>query len=227
MIRSTFKLTTIFTVAIVTLFASQANADIYDRIDRYAVKIQKKTKSLLGETIHYRHTPQYRQLVQCTQELSRLAAHIHDVTHFEGNLLHLRADLKALDAEFCLLEGFFDKIEYAASRGYGHVKGNTAHVKSLLNSIERNIHHISDDVEKLVAAKVAYRKPVVVKKQVVVKKPVVVTKPVYPVRQSGISINIGSKNRGYGQSRSRGRGYGGGGFGISIGGGSSKIVFGF
>lgn len=223
MTRSITKLASIFSVTIVALFASQAQADVYDRIDRYAVKIQKKTQSLLKETIHYRHTPQYGQLVQCTQELSRLATHIHDVTHFEGNLLRLRADLRALDAEFYLLQGLFDRIEYSASRGYGRVKGNTAHVKSLLKSIEKNIHNISECVETLVTPKVVYKKPVVHP------KPVIVPQPVYPVQQSGISINISGKGKSYGHSRSRGYGHGnrGGGFGISIGGGSSKIVFGF
>ena len=170
--RSIIKLT-IFTLAIGTLFASQANANVYDRIDRYAVKIEKKTQALLSETIHYRHTPQYRQLVQCTQEISRLATHIHDVTHFEGNLLRLRADLRGLETEFQLLEGLFDQIEYSASRGYGKIKGNTAHVKSLLNSIERSICDISDCVETLVAPRVAYKKPVPVYKQPVYKQPVV------------------------------------------------------
>ena len=160
MTRSIIKLTTIFTLAIGALFASQASADVYDRIDRYAVKIERKTQALLTETVHYRHTPQYRQLVQCTQELSRLAIHIHDVTHFEGNLLRLRADLRGLETEFKLLESLFDQIEYSASHGYGKIKGNTAHVKSLLNSIERSICDISDCVETLVAPRVAYKKPV-------------------------------------------------------------------
>ena len=222
MTRSITKLTLILTVAIGALFASQAHADVYDRIDRYAVKIENKTRQLLSETIHYLHTPQYRQLVQCTKELSRLATHIHDVTHFEGNLVRLRADLRGLEHEFQLLEGLFDQIEYAASRGYGKVKGNTAHVKSLLNSIERNICDISDCVETLVTPvvykKPVYKQPVVYKQPAVYKKPVVVTrKPVYSAKNR-------SRNQGY---RYGNYGNRGGGFGISIGGGSSRIVFGF
>ena len=112
--------------------------------------------------------------------------------------MRLRADLRGLEHEFQLLEGLFDQIEYAASRGYGKVKGNTAHVKSLLNSIERNICDISDCVETLVT-------------------PVVYKKPVYSAKNR-------SRNQGY---RYGNYGNRGGGFGISIGGGSSRIVFGF
>ena len=67
----------------------QASADIYDHIDNLAVRIQRKARQLTQETVHYRHTPRYRQLVAETEGLYRAASHIHDVTHFEGNLYHL------------------------------------------------------------------------------------------------------------------------------------------
>jgi len=240
MTRSITNLTSIFTLAVAALFgSSQAKADVYSRIDRSAQKIERKTEALLEETIHYRATPQYLQLVGCTNELNRLASHIHKVTHFEGNLVGLRADLRALDAEFGLLEGLFDQVEAGAAYGRGQVIGNTAHVKSLLNSIQKCIYSIRDDVEGLVAA--VYTKTVVVAKPVVVPQPVLVptcptyqTRPNYSNRGGGFSINISGQNKygnKYGNSRGRGydngHRYGNSGFGISIGGGSSRITFGF
>ena len=245
MTRSITNLTSIFTLAVVALFGSQVEADVYGRIDRSAQKIERKTKDLLKETIHYRATPQYLQLVGCTNELNRLAVHIHKVTHFEGNLVRLRADLQGLDTEFYLLQRLFDQVEEGAAYGRGQVIGNTAHVKSLLNSIEKCIHSIRGDVESLVAPPCP--RTVVVPKPVVVAKPVIVTQPVlvptrptyqarpnYSTRGGGININISGRSNGNKYGNSRGRGYGGqgnrygnSGFGISIGGGSSRISFGF
>lgn len=146
------KLISVFTIAIVTMVASQAKADIYDHIDLYALKIQLKTRMLLNETVHYRHTPEYGKLVACTNQLSKTAKHIHDVSHFEGNLIHLREDLQILDQEFHALEGLFDQIERRASYGRRHILGNTAHVKELLDCIENSIHNIQDDVDELLEA---------------------------------------------------------------------------
>jgi len=229
MIRSITNLTSIFTLAVTALFGSQTKADVYSRIDRSAQKIERKTEALLKETIHYRATPQYLQLVGCTNELNRLAAHIHKVTHFEGNLVGLRADLRALDTEFGLLERLFDQVEVGAAYGHGKVIGNTARVKSLLNSIQKCIYSIRDEVESLVAA--VYTKTVAVAKPVVVTPPVLVptrptcqTRPNYSTRGSGYSINISGQNK---YENSRSRGYGNSRFGISIGDGSSRVTFGF
>ncbi|MDG1875691.1 MAG: hypothetical protein P8J27_17400 [Mariniblastus sp.] len=223
--RPLTKLVTLFSLALVTLVASQAKADEYDHIDRYAKKIQSKARVLLRETVHYRHTSQYGRLVACTNELYRLATHIHDVTHFEGNLIHLRSDLRDLDREFHDLERLFDRIEQTAAYGYGHIHGNTSHVKRLLNSIEDSIHHIQDDVDSLL-------------RRVTCDRPVVVNRPVYvPVRPV---VNVGydrpchyqNQGRPYGgHGYSRGASYGyrnhSSSIGFSIGGGSSKIHFRF
>lgn len=256
MTRSTTKLATLFTVAVValtvaltiSLTASQAQADVYNQIDRRAQKIQRKTKTLLAETIHYRSTPQYLKLVQCTNELNRLATHIHEVTHFEGNLVRLRADLKALDAEFHSLEGLFDQVEESAAYGHGQIEGNTRHVKVLLNCIEDCIHDIQDCVETLVpppvicpitgrvitTPKTVFTRPVVVTKPVVVNRPVqVAARPVYvpkrPVpKTTGISISIGGYGNDHGYSRSRGHYRGSHGYGRGRGhGGYSGRGFGF
>ena len=223
----------------VSALATQAKSDIYDHVDELALKIQRQTRSLLRETVHYRYTPEYRKIVSCTNELNRLATHIHDVSHFEGNLFHLKSDLRALDAEFHDLEALFDQVELNASRGYGTVIGCTAHVKRLLDSIEDSIHCLQDDVEELTRPIRVVRRPVT--PIYVPTRPVYApTRPVYaPSRTIEFSYNrnigYGNGNRGHGHSRGhgkghdrghghdRGRGCDRGGSGFSIGGGSSQI----
>ncbi|MEL7497152.1 MAG: hypothetical protein AAFN77_06040 [Planctomycetota bacterium] len=218
------KITTFcsFLVASIAMTAT-ASADTYDHIDRMAVDIQTKARLLIRETVHYRSTPQYRQLVAETSKLYRLAAHIHDVTHFEGNLVHLEADLRDLDRCFHRLEALFDYTEASNGVGCSQVRGNTAHVKRLLNRVEDCIHHMQDDVAQL--RRFAYRQ---------VARPV--TQPHYrPNLNRGIyTPNRGIYNqRGYSQGTCpSSRGYGntgrvGSGVGFSIGGGSSRIEFRF
>jgi len=235
------KLVSIFTLAIIGLVSAQANADYYDHIDRSALEIRSKTRLLLSETVHYRHTPQYSQLVACTNELNRLATHIHDVTHFEGNLLRLKTDLRDLEYEFCQLEDLFDEVEIRAARGYGQIKGRTAHVKELLNAIEDCIDLIQVDVYEL--TRLALRaevRPVVVTRTVAVARPsypapsvcapprpVVKTTPVFvPTPRPSVSITLNTRssaNRGFdywGKAPTRIKGYGngkakGGGYGVN------------
>lgn len=219
------KFTTIFTVLIaMTAVTATANAD--DHIDRMAVRIQKKARTLLKETVHYRHTPSYRRLFAETNSLYRLATHIHDVTHFEGNLVHLQADLRDMDAAFHNLEGLFDAIEHSAAYGAGHIHGNTAHVKRTLNSIERDIHHIRDDVAQLqrVVCRPTYERPSYTRPN----RPAVYGTPVYPTRGSGYHGG-GGNGRNYGGVHGRGHGNHGrsSGVGFSIGGGSTRIEFRF
>lgn len=202
------KLTCLLTVIALTAIGSQAQADIHRHIDQAAVKIRSKAKQLTKETKHYRHTPEYQYLVSDTDEIYRLADHIHKVTHYAGNLNYLESDLNQLDRQFCHLVSMFDRIELAAAHGHGRVKGNTAHVKRLLDSIEGCIYEIRADVRTLrsrvVVAKPVYKRPTY-------------TRPVYVPTYGG-----------KGHAKHGGRGYGGNkGFGISIGGGSTKIHFQF
>lgn len=241
------KLVSALTIAIVTLFASQANADIYNHIDRSALTIQEKTKVLMNETIHYRHTPEYGKLVVCTNKLRKAAKHIHEVTHFKGNLVNLCADLQILNHEFQLLAGFFDDIERRASYGQRRIAGNTAHVKELLDCMEDAIQLVQLDVDQLLAARpTTVRRPVYVPPTKTITRTVIVpsrpvytpSRPVYVPTRPAVNIQINSKGnsgrgvkKGYGNSRGNkyGRSYGNssrgrsGGVGFSIGGGSSKI----
>lgn len=212
------KLTACAFLIAMTAITSNANADLCDDIDRHAIKIQVKTRMLIQETVHYRHTPNYRRLVAETNRLYQLATHIHEVTHFEGNLVHLEADLRDLDRSFHRLEDLFDSTECESSRGYGRVRGSTRHVKQLLNMIEDCIHHMQDDVAQLRRA--ALRRT---------RRPVyppsfgrppyggpVYGRPVYTPPSTCPSANRGVRYPSYGQ-----------GVGFSIGGGSSRIEFRF
>lgn len=126
---------------------SQASADEFRHIDQLAVKIQRTTKRLIGEVKHYRDTAAYCHLMLGSQEIHRLATHIHDMTYFEGRLAHLESDLRELDRKFHHLESVFDRVEHDAHfGGGGYIHGNTAHVKRLLNSIEESLHNMRSDV---------------------------------------------------------------------------------
>jgi uncharacterized protein YukE len=182
--------------------SSQASADEFRHIDQLAVKIQRTTKRLINEVRHYRHTSEYRHLLSDSQEIYRLATHIHDVTHFEGRLAHLESDLRELDRKFHHLESVFDRVEHNARfSGGGHIHGNTAHVKRLLESIEDSIHHMRSDVADLRRRTSFHRDEDCYH----------YTRPVY-------------RNY-YGSYGSRSHLHGGVGF--SIGGGSSRIYIGF
>lgn len=210
-------ITSLFTLLVMSAFAAQGNADEYRHIDQLAVKIQRTAKRLVKETVHYRHTREYRHLVADTNEIYRLASHIHEVTHFEGNLTHLQNDMNGLDRQFHHLEGVFDRIEHNAAYGSGHVHGNTAHVKRLLNSIEESIHHMTIDLQEI-------------RNRTIVARPVYIQPVLRPVYGGGYGGH-GSSGYGYGGSHhGNGHGgYGGGhgshgsGFSFSIGGGSSRF----
>ena len=225
----------------VSAYASQANADVCKHIDEMAVLIQRQTRALQRETVHYRYTPQYRKLVVCVNELQRLATHIHEVTHFEGNLDHLKVDLRELDREFHQIENLFDRAEVEAARGCSRIRGNTAHVKRLLNAIENAIHHIQDDVDALIRRQVVRQRPVYVPTRPVYvpTRPVYVpTRPPYsggfdaPVRRPGSTCPLNQSYRGIdinGNVRSPHdrHAYDRSGSGFSIGGGSTRIHFRF
>jgi len=136
--------------SVTALGASNASADEYRHIDELALDIQAKAALLTNETVHYRHTSQYRHLVADAVALRRLAGHVHEIAHRRGSLAHLQADLRDLDATFHHVEGLVTAIERHAYRGRGgHVHGDTRHVRELLIAMEDCIHHMQDDVAAL------------------------------------------------------------------------------
>ncbi len=139
-------ITKILSVSAILTATSTLHANEYRHIDSLAVQIQNKTKLLVKETVHYKYTANYFHMLEDTREMARLARHIHEVAHNEGNIFHLEADLNDLDRAFHHVERLFDTTEIGAAYGAGHVQGNTKHVKRLLDKIEDCIHHMRDDI---------------------------------------------------------------------------------
>lgn len=138
-------------VALIAVFTttSFATADEYSRIVNEATKIQDKSAILLDETKHYRRATHYNDLVRYVYEQNRLAARVQAIAVREGNIYRLDAELNRLDGVFHQVENLFDEIEEHALHGHGFVKGDTRHVKSLLNAVERCIHKMQNDVKKI------------------------------------------------------------------------------
>ena len=182
--------------------STQVNADEFRHIDQLAVKIQRTTKRLISEVRHYRDTPAYGHLLADSREIYRLATHIHDLSHFQGRLAHMESDLQELDRKFHHLESVFDRVEHDAEfYGDGRIRGNTAHVKRLLDSIADLIHQMRSDIADI-RRRMSFGQ--------------------------GDDFCHGARpfyRPSYGLHSSRGNIYGG--IGFTIGGGSSRIYIGF
>ena len=204
--------------------ASTASANNhYDRVDRIAVRVQKRAQQLLDESDRYRYTPVYGQMVQNARLLRDTAIHIHDVTHFEGNLYQLKRDVALVDQAYCSLDLLLEKIEYEAARSYSKINVNPRRARNLLNQIKREVHYLSDELISI--GKLAY-KPRPQVNRYPVPKPVVKFntyssryKPYSGSRKtSGYATKPYKVNRGQSNRTA---------LGISIGGGSTRIRIGF
>lgn len=163
MTRPIPRIIALTTCLLMGIFAAQAFAGDYNHINSLARKIHTKSKALLKETKHYRSTPNYVPMVRDVAELDQLACHLRDIAKNEGDLDHLAYDIAEIDAKFHNIEYLFDTTELCArTYGRGFIKGHTAHVKRLLDSIEDAIHHIGDDIEHLRAATPLLTQPAVV-----------------------------------------------------------------
>lgn len=215
---------TILAFALLVGVASQANADIWNHIDQQASEIERATKKLRVQVDHYRHTRFYGQLIGATARLKGQAIHVHNIAHHSHCPIALKAAVRELDRAFHDAEDLFDRVELNAAYGDGRIRGNTRHVKQMLECIEDAVHHLQDDLRRLTRPQTTrYRPPA----------------PVYqPVRYDVYrgNGNFGGYNRppsrgyGYGYDRAPSRSCGNrgdSGFGISIGGGSSRITFRF
>jgi len=234
----------ILAFALLVGVASQANADIWGHIDRQANDIERATKLLRSEVDHYRHTRYFGQLIGATARLKGQAIHVHNIADHSQCPKALKIAVRELDRAFHDAEDLFDRVEHNAAYGDGCVKGNTAHVKRLLNNIEDCIHNLRDDLARLTRVQTrtrvdVYRPPVEVIRTQVPRHPAYninrgyggyggygsgYSRPAY----GGRSINIQSYDRGrsyYGHGYNRSAR--GSGFGISIGGGSSRFTFNF
>jgi hypothetical protein len=166
-----------FTGLVVVAFGftgDSAAADEYHRINRAAVKIRNQTRSLLRETEHYVRTTNYRLLVSDTAEIRQQAEHIREIAYSGCDLEHLATEVAQMHRTFGHLENLFDNTELLASQCHGSVKGHTAHVKRLLESIDECICDMQADLDVLL-------NPVVIAPPVVARRTVGIAQPViYP-----------------------------------------------
>lgn len=147
-------------------------AQSYEHIDAQAVKLQKQSATLYHELKnHFRHTRDYRHLLNDAAQIYRLAGHLHEVAHNEGDMAHMQDDLEKLDDKFHHLQDLVEDIQGTGrgdgshrgqdhSRGSqrhggrrehgrerdGHIHGDTRHVRSLVRSMEDTLHHLDEDL---------------------------------------------------------------------------------
>ncbi len=163
MTRPISRIIALTTCLLMGIIAAQALADDYNHINSLARRIHSKAKVLLNETKHYRSTPSYVHMVRDVAELDQLACHLRDVAKNEGDLDHLASDIAEMDVLFHHIEELFDTTELCArTYGRGFIKGHTAHVKRLLDSIEDSIHHIGEDIAHLRATTPLCAQPAIV-----------------------------------------------------------------
>ncbi len=251
-ISQTISKTLIAAVAVIALgvSAETVSANEYNHINRMAVKIRNQTRTLLRETEHYRYTANYRHLVGDSAALRQLAEQTREIARAEGCLDTLAGYVVEMHETFHHLEDLFDNTELLAAHCHGSVKGHTAHVKRLLESIDECICHMQDDIAVLRAA-IVIAPPVVVQRPVIAaatlrepvypygnrsQRPIVVQVDTYrvPARPSrgsgcayggrGLSDGYGPK---YGHRPSPRYGSGYGGYGLHSGRGSSPRHFNF
>ncbi len=217
----------VFTVVALDGLTNSASADEYSRINRLAVKIRNQTRTLIRETEHYRFTANYPVLVSDSAELRQLAEHTREVARHQGDLDRLAAVVAGMDRTFHHLENLFDSTELLASQCQGSVKGHTAHVKRLLNSIEDCIHDIQHEIKKLrnaviVSPAVLPQPPVILQRPVVEACPYEAGPAIRPYVTKVETIQVPSH-----KIHRHDRNYNSGGFSFSFGGGSSRMIFNF
>ena len=254
MTRPIPRIIALTTCLLMGIFAAQAFADDYNHINSLARKIHNKSKVLLKETKHYRSTPNYIRMVREVTELDQLACHLRDIAKNEGDLDLLAYDIAEIKVRFRHIVNLFDTTELCATQyGQGFIKGHTAHVKRLLNSIEDAIAHICQDIEHLRAATPILAQPAVVAYPYDrnASRPIVTRVETYEVPKRSVyrapygnaspyeGSNYGGSKRGsqlnHGHTGHYDRGYHapeahlgrGQGFGFSIGSGSTRITIQF
>jgi len=230
---------TILAFALLVGVATQANADIWNHVDRQAADIKCATSSLRKEVDHYRGTRYYGQLIGATARLKGQSIVVASIAAHSHCPKALKNAVRELDRAFHDAEFLFDSVEHDASYGDGHIRGNTAHVKRQLNRIGDCIDNLRDDLRQLTRPQRsinhnAYRpantrpSPTSYDRHRgghnVYSRPVA-TRPAYENSYGngyrGYDVNRRAYDRGYQSSR------GSSGIGFSIGGGSSRITFRF
>ena len=147
-------------IATLGLFGGTAEAASDFHIDELAARLQRQTAQLTYEIEHqFRFSPSYRHLLKDAREMEELAAHIHDVAHFDGNRVHIADDVRKLDRLYHHVEGLVDSMERRAYRharvhrhGYHGFENRVQladirHLQRLMSRISSTLHHLRDDVQ--------------------------------------------------------------------------------
>ncbi|MBI1902851.1 MAG: hypothetical protein HYS13_17275 [Planctomycetia bacterium] len=144
-IRKTLALTVL---SVSLMAAASASAQSYEHVDQLANQLQRQSANLYWQfRAHFRHTTEYRHLLSDTARMYRLSAHVHEVIHHGADIHHIASDVEQLDQAFHHVEEVVDHIEHdALGHGFGHVHGDTRHVRRQLRQMEATLHHLRDDV---------------------------------------------------------------------------------
>lgn len=138
-------MTTCVAAAFAALLAggSTAQAVPYAHVDQLAYRLQKQTQELHREVdIHFRNTPLYAHLHRDIVEMQKLAQHIHEVAHHEGDILHLRADVEKLDQLYHHVETLVAQL----ARDPRIDNQTIRHISQEMYQIGQTLHHLRDDL---------------------------------------------------------------------------------
>ena len=223
LIQQLTVLTTFLILGLVSANAFGQHADChvqYQHIESLADEIEDATKALRKESVHYKHTDSYREITKSTRKLSSQARKVRRLVRREADIHDVEVEVSELDEMFHRVNNLFDRAEITAAHGYGHVHGNTAHVKRSLICIENAIHHMADDIATIRQLQNA----IVVTQRVPYSPPHLRPAPVPAFVPARVPVPgcqsrpdyQGYDSRGHHSAR-----------GISIGGGSTQLFFGF
>ncbi|MDF1738372.1 MAG: hypothetical protein P1U86_04365 [Verrucomicrobiales bacterium] len=148
--KSQSKLAITATAALVVLgFATQkTEAAGGDRLISYAHALENTVAKLNVEIReHYSHTRIYRHMLSDTAHLRAEAEHIDQLSHNPyTSIIHLRTDIIEVDKH---VHHLHDLIDGAENGRYGHVHGDTRHVHSLMEYMERLVHSMEVEVDRI------------------------------------------------------------------------------
>lgn len=148
--KSHSKLAITATAALVVLgFATpRAEAAGGERLISYAHALENTVVKLNTELReHYSHTSAYRHMLSDTTRLHAEAEHIDQLAHNPyTSLIHLRTDIIEVDK---YVHHLHDLVDAADQGRYGHVHGDTHHVHSLIEYMEKLVHSMEAEVANI------------------------------------------------------------------------------
>lgn len=119
---------------------------------REAHRVVDYSDDLKSEVVrHFRHTDEYRHLLNDAAKIRAEAKHIDKLSHHVHDLddvKHLRADLEDLDDLIHHVAEMIEEISHGHGKG-GHTHGDTRHVKGLVASMNRSLHRMESVVSSL------------------------------------------------------------------------------